>query len=207
MRVAALCSLAAAAASAAAAPPCFSPLNPALETICSTIVASDGIFSIRDFGNATLVVSANAAPYGNWAEDSQVATQELLYYFGGANAAFKKVDRTVPLIYKPLTDAFGRSELIAAMALPASLFPTPASAPAPDAYDVLTPFPAQRFAAAAFNTTQPATDLEYTFACGEAAQWLSGRGVAPTATQLWVTYSGRDASLHASECWLGIATQ
>ena len=83
------------------------------------------------------------------------------------------------------------------MALPTSDFPVPAFAPTPtvggdkpEAYA----FPPQRFAAASFSTPAPATDLQYSFACGEAAQWLRSKGFAPVTTgawaQAWVTYCG-----------------
>lgn len=199
------------ALAAADSPPCHTLLNPALETICSTTVVSEGRFAIRDYAvglNVTLV-SSSAPPYNQWAEDSLVATEELLLYFEGQNRGFKPVARTVPLIYRPSVNTFGQATLMASMAIPTSVFPVPAAAPAPDAgYDALEAFPAQRFAAVSFETAAPATDLQYSFACGEVTQWLSSKGIAPATTgawaQSWVTYSGRDAALHVQECWLSV---
>ena len=117
----------------------------------------------------------------------------------------------MPLIYRPATDAFGQATISASMALPTSDFPVPAFAPTPTVGgDKPEAFPPQRFAAASFSTPAPATDLQYSFACGEAAQWLSSKGLAPVTTgawaQAWVTYSGRDASEHVQECWLGLSS-
>jgi len=182
------------------------PLNP-----CSTTVTTDGSFSIRDYAkglNVTLVTATS--PIGtSWAEASLLATESLLIYFTGENGGFKPVSRTVPIIYRPATDSFGQATYIAAMALPTSDYPNPATAPKPEANDKFEFFPPQRFAAVSFSTAAIATDLQYAFACGQLSQWLSEKGLTPVSTgvwaQAWVTYSGAAAVEHVQECWLGLS--
>ena len=200
------------AAAAAGAPPCTTPLNPAFETICYKTVATDGRFSIRDYAarlNVSLV-TATSPEAPSWAEGSLLATEALLLYFEGSNGAAKPVARTVPLIYRPRTLPTGESVINAAMALPTSVYPDPGAAPQPSPENKPEAFPAQRFAAASFSTPLPATDLQYAYACGEVAQWLASKGLAPVTkgvwAQAWVTYSGSDATEHVQECWLGVST-
>lgn len=178
----------ASAVASADAPPCHTIFNPALETICSSTVTVEGKFALRDYAaglNVSLITSAAPTAYNSWAEDSLVATEELLYYFVGENAGFKPVPRTVPIIYRPSVNQFGQAALSASMAIPTSIYPNAAYAPAPTGFGKAEAFPAQRFAAAVFVTATPATDLQYSFACGEAAQWLAGKGLAPVTTGPW----------------------
>jgi hypothetical protein len=60
-----------------AQPPCHTPLNPALETICYATLVSDGNFSVRTYAKGLNVslVSATSANYGNWKTDSTEATE------------------------------------------------------------------------------------------------------------------------------------
>jgi len=198
--------LAAASRATAAGPPCTSPLNPALETICYTTVSSSGNFSIRNFAvglNVSLITS-NVAIYSGapWATESAAATEEMLLYFEGNNYAGKRVPTTVPLIFRPQA-----SSLMASMAIPTSDYPSPAFAPRPEFNSVLEPFPAIRIAALTFETAALATDLEYSFSCGELMEALTLLGITPVAgpwSQAWVTFSGRAASPHINECWMAI---
>ena len=107
----------------------------------------------------------------------------------------------MPLLYRPLASG----TLLASFALPTSLYPNPALAPQPEAFYTLEPFPsAIAIAAFRFDTPALATDLEYSFACGQLAQWLSDKGIAPVAglwAQAWATYSQEFASPHVNECW------
>ena len=135
-------------AAAAASPPCTTPLNPALETICSTTVSSSGNFSVREYAsgvNVSLVTSSVDVYAGDWQLQSQSATSEMLFYLTGSNSAEAKIPLTVPLIYRPRGQA-----LLASMALPTSDFPNPAFAPKPLIYSTLEPFPAIRIAALTF---------------------------------------------------------
>lgn len=138
------------------------------------------------------------------------ATVTVLYYFEGINSDQMTIQRTVPLIYRPTTDASGQPTFSAAMALPTSVFPNPARAPQPGVDDdVPEAFPPQRFAAAAFTTPAPATDADFAAACGEAAKWLRRKGIKPVTTGVWavawVTYSRLRDPEHNSECWLSVA--
>ena len=85
----------------------------------------------------------------------------------------------------------------------------PARAPQPEVDAVVEAFPAQRMAAALFETPAPATDVEFSHACDEAAQWLRGRGVKPAKSgawaKAWVTYSRLRDPTHISECWLSVS--
>jgi len=192
--------------------PCTTPLNPALETICFTTVQTSGQFSIRDYaphGLNVSLVTATAPESPSWAEGSLLSTEALLLYFEGSNGAATPVARTVPLIYRPQAAPSGETIINAAMALPTSVFPVPASAPKPDPENKLEAFPAQRFAAVTFTTPTPATDLDYAHACGEVEQWLSSKGLKPATkgafAQAWVTYSGAVATEHVQECWLSVS--
>ena len=193
------------AAARASAPPCHTPLNPALETICSTTVSSSGNFSIRDYAsglNVSLITSTVAVYAGDWSLQSESATSEMLYYFEGSNTAGAKVPLTVPLIYRPQANT-----LLASMAIPTSDFPNPVFAPKPSFYSVMEPFPAIRIAALSFETPALATDVQYSFACGELQEIVTLQGSVPVPgpwSQAWVTYSGRAASPHVNECWIAI---
>ena len=195
-----------ASASTPPTPPCTSPLNPALESICYTTVSSAGNFSVRDYAigiNVSLITSDVAVYAGDWALQSQSATLEMLYYFEGSNSAAKKVPLTVPLIYRSQAN----TNLLASMAIPTSDFPQPAFAPKPSYFSVLEPFPAIRIASLSFDTPALATDLQYSFACGELQEILALQGISPVAgpwSQAWVTYSGRAATPHINECWMAI---
>ena len=190
----------------AAAPPCTTPLNPALETICFSTVSSAGNFSIREYAsgvNVSLVTSNVAVYAGDWALQSESATSEMLYYFEGSNSADAKVPLTVPLIYRPQAN----TNLLASMAIPTSDFPNPTYAPRPSYFSILEPFPAIRIAALTFETPALATDIQYSFACGELQEILTLQGVAPVAGpwgQAWVTYSARAATPHINECWMQV---
>jgi hypothetical protein len=143
-------------------------------------------------------------------ENTQFATQDLLYYFLGENSKLTKVPRTVPLLYRPVPGAFGADQAVSAsMAVPPSVYPSPSLAPAPTAFSKIETFPAARIAAVTFETAAAATDLDYVFACGELAEKMAENGFEPIAAggawaQAWATYSGRDASPHVNECWLGV---
>jgi hypothetical protein len=191
-----------------AQPPCRTPLNPALETICYTTKTTDGNFSIRLYAEGLNVslISAVSPNYGSWATNSIEATEFLFYYFDGENAEFKPVVPTVPLIYRPSLGA--NPSLTASMALPTSVFPNPASAPRPSEFDKEEAFPAITIAAFRFDTPAIATDLQYSYACGQLGQWASERGLAPIPgpwAQAWVTYSTEAASPHVNECWAQVA--
>lgn len=216
----------------APSPPCTTPLNPALETICYTSVSTDGNFSIREYAqglNVTLV-SGTSTKYGdNWPLTSQGATavsrlssvhttsipctsepnplgamQVTLEYFVGANSVQTKIPLTVPLIYRP-----GVSSLTGSLPLPTSLFRNPTYAPKPTyPGSKLEPFPAIRVAAFTFSTPQLATDVEYSFACGALTEWLVEQSVNPVPgpwQQAWATYSTQSESPHINECWIEVA--
>ena len=199
-----------AALRSAPVPPCTSPLNPAFETICFTAVSSSGNYSVRDYAsgvNVSLITTTSTSPFGGWAQLASLLTQEMLIYFEGENSALRQVPRTVPLIFRPTTAGSGGG-LSASMALPTSVFPNPALAPKPSSFaDVLEPFPAIRIAALSFETPQLATDIQYSFACGELQEILTLQGIAPVAgpwSQAWVTYSGRASATFVNECWIEV---
>ena len=198
--------LAAVVCEGAPSPPCTTPLNPELETICYSTVTSAGNYSVRDFAsglNVSLVTANLAVPFPEtWSETSLQVVEELFYYFSGFNSANTKVPLTVPLIYRPTGP-----NLMASMALPTSDYPNPALAPKASYYSELEPFPAIRIASLTFETPALATDLQYSFACGELQEILTLEGVAPVTgpwQQAWVTYSVRTASPHINECWMQV---
>jgi len=64
---------------AAENPPCHSPLNPALESICFTTLVTDGNFSVRTYAkglNVSLASFTSTANFENWNQDSNYATGE-----------------------------------------------------------------------------------------------------------------------------------
>jgi hypothetical protein len=95
------------------------------------------------------------------------------------------------------------------MAIPTSAFPNPVYAPRPTYPGTdLEPFPAIRISAITFTTPQIATDLQYSFACGQLTQWLVQQGLDPISgpwEQAWVTYSKESPSPHVNECWIEVA--
>lgn len=204
--LAAACACASVAFRAVAAPPCTTPLNPAFESICYKTLFTLGNFSITEYAagvNVSLISSTLTAYPGSWDIQSETVTEELFYYFEGSNSADQKVPRTVPLIYRPQVNG----DLKASMALPTSDFPNPEYAPKPSYYDVAEPFPAIRIAALAFTTPAIATDVQYSFACGELLTLLAVEGVAPVAgpwSQAWVTYSARADKKHFNACWMQV---
>lgn len=204
--VALAAALAAAPAAAAEAPPCHSPLNPALETICSKTVKTEGNFTLRDLAvgvNVSLVTATTDSDNGDWQFASTFVTQYVLEYFTGANQKGQRVATTVPLIYRW---PGGPAKILASMALPTSVFPDPGLAPAPDV-GVFEPFPPIRVLALSFVTAVAATDTDYALHCGEVAQKAADSGLTPVAgawEQAWVTYSGRDAAQHVNECWVQV---
>ena len=189
-----------------AAPPCTTPLNPLLETICFSTVSSAGNFSIREYGdglNVSLVTANYPVFAGDWAQQSLDATTELLYYFEGSNRAGQRVPVTVPILYRP-----EGQNLLASMALPTSLFPNSAFAPQPTAFSTFEPFPAIRIAALTFQTPALATDVDYAFACGELNEILTLEGIKRVTgpwAEAWATYSGRAAEVHINECWMAVS--
>ena len=63
----------------AAQPPCHSPLNPALETICFDTLLTDGNFSVRTYAkglNVSLASFTSTANFEDWKQDSDYATAE-----------------------------------------------------------------------------------------------------------------------------------
>lgn len=187
----------------AGSPPCYSPLNPALETICYSTLKSVGDFSVRLMAQSVNVSLVDgSSDFGDWQEDSNAATSEMFYYFDGTNTANQKIPTTVPMFYRQQG-----STLVSSMAIPTSAFPNPAYAPRPAYMDKLEAFPSITIAALAFNTSVLATNLDYSFACGELSQWIRSHGYTPVPgpwSQAWATYSTKSASPHVNECWTQI---
>ena len=147
--------------------------------------------------------AAIEAPHTTLAAEPE---RRLFLYFDGSNSALERVATTVPLIYRPQAGAV--PELKASMAIPTSVYPNPALAPRPTfGQETLEAFPSITVAAFRFDTPTLATDLQYSYACGQLGQWSSVKGfqiVAGPWEQAWTTYSGEAASPHVNECWAQI---
>ena len=113
----------------------------------------------------------------------------------------------MPLLYRPQSGP--EYVLAASMAIPTSVYPNPALAPRPTAFDTEEAFPSITISAFRFDTPALAKDLDYAFACGQLAQWSSTKGLKPVSgpwAQAWATYSGEAASPHVNECWAQVST-
>ena len=197
-------------------PPCYSPLNPAYETLCFTTQASAGNVSVRVIGagvDGVLVTGMSANT--SFAAGSVASATPVFEYFLSDNDEFVKVPLTVPLIFRP--DPAGT--WLASFALPTSVYASEAKAPGivpgMDAlFEEFAPGGARgagrTVAALTFYTIELATAADYTAACASLAAALPGMGLAPVSgawREAWVTFSTQAVvGDMVNECWIEVAS-
>ena len=180
---------------APASPPCYTPLNPALETLCFSTQATSGNVSVRVVGaGVDGVLLTGMSANTTFAGGSVASATPVFEYFLSDNDEFTKVPLTVPLIFRP--DAAGT--WLASFALPTSVYASaskaPGIVPGMDArFEEFAPGAGGRTLAAwTFYTIQVATAADYAAACAQLADALPGMGLAPVDgawRQAWVAYS------------------
>lgn len=201
----------------APSPPCYSPLQPAYEAICYSTVAAAGNVSIRLVGatvDAALITGES--PYTNFTTGSEASAAGAFQYFGGDNMAFERIPVTSPLIFRPAPTG----TWLASIALPTSLIPKPAAAPAftpgsdllLEAWGPSGSGPGRTIAAYQFYSIQLATAAQYAAACASLAAALPGMGYAPVPgspwAEAWVTYSVEAiVGDRINECWAEVQPQ
>ena len=203
------------AAAAAASPPCHTPLNPDLETLCFTTTTTEANISVRVIaaGIDGVLVTGMSAPT-NFSAGSVASATPVFEYFLSDNGSFTKVPLTVPLIFRP--DPAGT--WLSSFALPTSVYPTASSAPSiiPGSdlrFEEFSPSPSagRTVAALTFYTINVATQADYVKACGALEEALPGLGLSPVAgawRQAWVAYSPMAmVGDMANECWVEVANK
>jgi len=199
-------------------PPCFSPFNPDLETSCSRTVATDRAtnVTIRDYaasGATITFLSATESGELPYLQGLETCIELFITYFvPGFNRAMTPVNRTVPIVSVHLgspTDPFNY-KWASGMALPASIYPTSASAPLPDDPAFLTfstPFAANPLVAVHhFVTPALADDADWAAASAFLTEHLPrGYTLVAGATPIFAIYDGRATTTpRNNEVWLEV---
>ena len=196
-------------------PPCHTPLNPDLETLCYTTTSTAGNVSLRVIGagvDGVLVTGMSAAT--NFSEGAAASAAPVFEYFLMDNGSFTKVPLTVPLIFRPSP----AGTWLASFALPTSVYPSASSAPSilPRTDLRLEEFSAapgsgRTVAALPFYTIDVAAQADYERACSALEAALPGMGLAPVQgawREAWVTYSPQAmVGDMANECWVEVEVQ
>lgn len=201
-----------AVALAPASPPCYTPLNPAYETLCYTTAAAAGNVTVRVVGaGVDGVLLTGMSANTSFAAGSVASATPVFEYFLMDNDAFTKVPLTVPLIFRP--DPAGT--WLASFALPTSVYASAAKAPGivPGMDALMEEFApgkdGRMIAAWTFYTIQLAKDVDYTAACASLTAALPGMGFAPVEgawREAWVTYSTQAVvGDMINECWIEVA--
>lgn len=199
------------------APPCFSAFNPALETSCSRTVATDRAsnVTVRAYGAAgadITFLSASETVEPSYQEGLEVCIALFIPYFVSFNSKQTPVNRTVPIVSYRLGSPAdsSRYEWTSGMALPASVYPSAATAPVPDEPGVTqfsTPFAANPLVAVHhFVTPALAADGDWATASDYlAAHVPRGYRAVAGATPIFAIYDGRDATTpRNNEVWLAV---
>jgi hypothetical protein len=201
-------------------PPCFSQWNPDFESLCfdNVAVGRGTNVSVRAYAaaGATLTtLAANQPGIANYFEALEGGIPLVITYFSpGFNAQLKPVNRTVPIMATHSgspSDPFTEQWTVS-MALPASVYPTSATAPQPDDPFFLTfatPFAGNNLVAVRHFVT-PALPLD--------ADWLeqstylaahipAGFSAVQGAPFTFAIYDTRDATgPRNNEVWLPVLT-
>ena len=213
LRFALLLALSAHSLALAVTPPCHTPLNPDLETLCYTTTTTAGNVTVRVIGAGVdgVLVTGMSSPT-NFSLGSRASATPVFEYFLSDNDRFTKIPLTVPLMFRP--DPAGT--WLASFALPTSVYASAAAAPG------LVPGTDARFeefaaapgagrtvAALTFWTINLAAEEDYAAACAALEAALPGMGLAPVAgawREAWVTYSGMAmVGDMVNECWVEVA--
>jgi hypothetical protein len=210
-------------------PRCTIAYNPAFETPCFTIVDKAGPVVIREYSSGPAPRFPQDIVFAGCTTREAVSFEEalaecgssVLSYFLGANALGRPLNRTTPLLFQlpdgSTDDADGYR---VKMALPPSAFnrssaPLPANATGSVTLELLADGgaadAAYTVAAALFTTAGLPTEDDFATMCGNLDQRLpAGWTFDPNIgdgewSQMYATFSTRDAPLHYNECWLAVS--
>lgn len=202
-----------AAALSAPSPPCHTPLNPDLETLCYTTTTTAGNVSVRVIGaGLDGVLLTGMSPATNFSDGSVASARPVFEWFESDNDSFAKVPLTVPLIFRP--DPAGT--WLASFAIPTSVYPTASSAPGiiPGS-DIrfeefaAAPSAGRTIAAYTFYTINVAEQADYELACAALEAALPAMGLTPVEgawREAWVAYSPMAmVGDMVQECWIEVA--
>jgi len=193
-------------------PPCYTPLNSDLETLCFSTVEVSGNISVRVIGagvDGVLVTGMSSST--NFSSGSVASAVPVFEYFLSDNGRFTKIPLTVPLIFRP--DPAGT--WLSSFALPTSVYPTASSAPSIIPGSDLrfeefssAPGTGRTVAALTFYTINQAVQADYVRACGILEESLERMGYSPVNSawrQAWVTYSALAmVGDMVNECWVEV---
>jgi len=213
-------------ASADGPPRCTIAYNPAFETPCFTVVAAAGPVVVREYASGPAPRFPQDVVFAGCTTREAVSYTEALAecggavigYFLGANALGRPLNRTTPfLLQLPDGSDDAADGYRVRMALPPSAFgrgsaPPPANASV--ALELLADGgaagAAYTVAAALFTTAGVPSEDDFAAQCGGLdarlpAGWAFDPGVGDGEwSQMYATYSGRDAEVHFNECWLAV---
>ena len=206
----------AASESASAVPPaapCYGtwPYGADFETMCFSIVQTDGNITVRDYATAGIasgpVIASSPSTYTNFSAGSYQATGYTIDYFLYNNDRVEKIPLTTPLIFRPTR----AGTWAAKFALPPSKISTKAQAPQPtNPVTYIELFSNKRVASYSFFSDELATEEQYSAACAQLSTWLQGQGLTPVPGEwavAWVTYSDAgQVGDRYNECWAEIAS-
>lgn len=199
-------------------PPCFSAFRPGFETSCSRTLATDRLTNVTirayEAAGATITFLSVTEPGElDYQQGLNTCIESFITYFApGFNQALKPVNRTVPIISTHVgspSDPFNY-KWSGGMALPASVYPTSATAPVPDDPIFLqfsTPFALDPLVAVHhFVTPELADDADWASAVAFLTAHVP-RGYSVVAGQppLFAVYDGRDTTTpRNNEVWLQV---
>lgn len=198
--------------------PCYSPFNPDLESLCSRTVATDRKtnVTVRAYEAESAVIT-----FLSTTQPGQLDYQEALetciavfisYFDPGFNQALKPVNRTVPIVstrFGSPSDPFNY-KWAGGMALPASVYPTSATAPAPEDpvfLQFVTPF-VENPLVAVYHFVTPALAADADWAAAVAfltANVPRGYTAVAGIPPVLAIYDGRAATTpRNNEVWLSV---
>lgn len=207
--------VAARASASAPSPPCYTPLNPNLETLCYTTSSTAGNVSVRIIGagvDGVLVTGMSAET--NFSTGSLASAVPVFEYFLSDNDSFKKIPLAVPLIFRPSP----AGTWLSSFALPTSVYASASAAPGiipnTDArFEEFSGSPGspgsgRMIAAYTFYTINVAVERDYVSACTVLESALAGMGLTPVAgawREAWVAYSPEAmVGDMTQECWIEV---
>lgn len=209
-------------------PRCTIAYNPAFETPCFTVVDKAGPVVIREYSSGPMPrFSQDVIFAGCTTREALNFTQALtecggavIGYFLGANALGRPINRTTPILFQlPDGSDDDAAGYRVKMALPPSMF-NRSTAPLANASSNVTlelladggaAGAAYTVAAALFTTAGLPSEDDFAAMCGGLDEKLpSGWSFDPNIgdgewSQMYATYSTRDAELHFNECWLAVS--
>lgn len=201
------------AAAAFPAPPCYSNYNNDFESFCFRVVAKGKSPAVVVREMAPGLVRARfqltRQPLQPYADALPVGIAGVLPYFvARRNGAGVLINRTVPF----LIGLLGRPDPFweVAMFLPASDYPTPASAPDPETASTGVSLLSNATlrdltAASAFSTPKVPSEADFRAACKTLVDGLpAGYEVLPGAFPFWAIYSPEVSAVFENECIIDV---